>query len=232
MTAPGPGGGRAAGFSLVEMLVSLVVLGLAAVLLGGGIGQVRRGLDLASHGDERVDSVAAAQFLLRQRLAAMQPTSSADTDVEFAGLGEYVNFVGNPASRNAPDALQNYRLARDPDGDLVLFSLSTLDQRSDSSSRATVGWAAQPLLHRTEGLEIRYLGRSSFAPADGLVWQDNWTHRSVLPMLIRVRVTFPPGDSRAWPDLIVRPRGAVPAAVGCSPVSNPKGCPRVLAGAA
>lgn len=216
-----------AGFSLVEMLVSLVVLALAAVLLTNGIGWVGRSLDLAHQGDARVDSIATAQFLLRQRLAASQPVQDIQAgagNLDFVGLDNHIDFIAEPEDQAAPDAYQYYRIARDPDGDLTLFSVSTLDPKVDFHNAATVGWTAHPLVKGTAAIEIRYLGRSPFAPRDGLVWQDNWTHRTSMPLLVRVRVSFPEGDIRVWPDLIVHPRAAV------QDTCPPEGCPAAKAG--
>ncbi|WP_353229026.1 prepilin-type N-terminal cleavage/methylation domain-containing protein [Novosphingobium sp.] len=206
MTARGP---ASAGFSLIEMLVSLVVLGVTALLFAGGIGRVGQGLSLANQTDARVDLVATAQFVLRQRLAGIQPvpeTQTGNNSIDFVGLDGRVDFIADPADHDAPDALYYYRIARDPDGDLVLFSVNTLDQRIDVHNPATVGWTAHPLVPGTAGIEIRYLGRLSAGSTPGLMWQDNWTHRDTLPQLVRVRVSFPVGDTRVWPDLIVHPR--------------------------
>jgi general secretion pathway protein J len=224
---------RSAGFSLVEMLVSLVVVGLAAVLLAAGIGRIGLSINQANRGDSHIDTIATAQFTLRQRLAGIQPVfdpQAGATIIDFAGLDTRVDFIADPADHDAPDALHYYRIARDPDGDLMLFSINTLDQRADVHNPATVGWTAHPLVQGTAAIEIRYLGRSSFAPGQGLVWQDNWTHRGQLPQLVRVRVSFPQGDPRSWPDLIVHPRAAVPDA--CPPEATPDTCPRVTAATA
>ena len=224
MTARGP---ASAGFSLIEMLVSLVVLGVTALLFAGGIGRVGQGLSLANQTDARVDLVATAQFVLRQRLAGIQPvieTQSGGANLDFAGLDNRVDFIAGPADQAAPDALYYYRIARDPDGDLALFSVSTLDSRVDVHNPATVGWTAHPLVPGTAGIEIRYLGRSPYAPAQGLVWQDNWAHRDTLPQLVRVRVSFPVGDARMWPDLIVHPRATT--ADTCPPDALSGDCTR------
>ncbi|WP_420383915.1 PulJ/GspJ family protein [Novosphingobium sp.] len=225
MTVPNA---RTAGFSLIEMLVSLAVLGIAAALLATGIGRIGLSLDLADKGDSRVDTVATAQFVLRHRLASAVPVADAQAGagtIDFAGLDNRVDFLAEPAEGDRPDALHYFRIARDPGGDLTLFSANSLDQRVDAHNAATVGWTARPLVSGTAAIEIRYLGQNAYAPAQGLVWQDNWSHRATLPQLVRVRVSFPPGDPRTWPDLIVRPHGTVadpcavaPGDAGCAPV--------------
>ena len=53
-------GSETSGFSLIELLVALVVLGLAAVVMTVGVGRIGMSLNLANRGDDRLDSIAAA----------------------------------------------------------------------------------------------------------------------------------------------------------------------------
>jgi general secretion pathway protein J len=204
------------GFSLVEMLVALGVLGLAMVLLAGMIGQVGYGLTIWDRDDTQLADVAAAQFTLRQRLGAMQPVRDIQAGgdaIDAGGHGESVDFVAPAPDRDAPDALRRYRLARDAAGNLTLFSLSTLDARVDAHALSTAGWQPEPLMAGIARLEIRYWGRDPIAPtARSTAWQADWTRRTALPMLVMIRVSFPDGDRRAWPDLVIHPRAAVPEA--------------------
>jgi len=191
------------GFSLTEMLVALGVLSLGALLLAGTVGRVGYGLAVWEHDDARAADVAAAEFTLRQRLSAMQPvhdTQAGGGVVDVAGRTEAIDFVAPAPDRDAPDALRRYRLLRDAGGNLVLFSLSTLDVHTDPHGVATQGWKPETLLGGIAHMDIRYWGRD---PGAG-------TRRSALPMLVRISVRFPDGDTRVWPDLVIRPRAAVP----------------------
>ena len=68
------------------------------------------------------------------------------------------------------------------------------------------------LIANVESVELAYFGkdRSDKAP----VWHDQWKDQIALPQLVRVRVRFPSGDPRPWPDLVVAPR--IAADVGCT----------------
>jgi hypothetical protein len=55
------------------------------------------------------------------------------------------------------------------------------------------------VLRHVQGIAIAYL------PAKG-GWQDGWRNQPALPALIRIRVTFPKGDGRTWPELFIAPR--------------------------
>jgi general secretion pathway protein J len=204
---------RDAGFSLVEMLVSLAVMGMAAWLLAAGVQRIGLGLNIANRLDDRRDATATAQFLLRQRLAVIEPVSdpqSGGRSLDFTGHAESVDFIARAPDRAAPDALQRYRLQRNPDGDLVLLSLSTLDAHVDPHNRSADGWTPLPLLSGTTRLAIRYLGQNPLVAEQHSVWQADWPHRDSLPMLVRISVEFAPGDQRNWPDLVVHPLAATP----------------------
>ena len=64
------------------------------------------------------------------------------------------------------------------------------------------------LIDDISGLQIAYYGSLERDSAAG--WLDQWTGFRGLPQLIRVRVSFPPGDPRQWADLVIAPRLYVP----------------------
>ena len=39
-------------------------------------------------------------------------------------------------------------------------------------------------------------------------WCDDWRYAEILPRLVRLRVSFPDGDRRIWPDLVIAAKGA------------------------
>lgn len=202
------------GFSLAEMLVALAVLALAAVLLTAMVARVGLGVRIWQGEDRSGQDLAAAAFTLRQRLALMQPVGDAQAGsgtIDFDGTRSALDFIAPAPDREAPDALRRYRLVRDPAGNLVLYSLSTLDTRVDAHALATRGWTGEVLMSGITRLEIRYWGR-----AQGLQpgWQGVWTHRRALPQLVAIRVGFAENDRRAWPDLIVHPLAATREACG------------------
>ncbi len=211
------------GFSLVELLVALAVLALAATLLAALVARIGLGIEVMRRQDRTSADIADVAFALRQRLAAIAPLGdvrTVGTTVDFTGQRAQVEFVAPAPDHTGPDALQRYRLRRDPGGELALYRLSTLDIRTDAHAATVAGWQREPLLTGVERLEVRYWGRDPFfarlakANPDTAVptpssWQGQWQDRRALPQLIAVRVIFPAGDRRVWPDLIVRPEGAV-----------------------
>ena len=89
--------------------------------------------------------------------------------------------------------------------DLMVRAAPELGDDNQASNRSR-------LIANVESVELSYFGkrRSDRAPA----WHDRWTDEIGLPQLVRVRVRFPSGDTRLWPDLVVAPR--IAADVGCT----------------
>ena len=71
---------------------------------------------------------------------------------------------------------------------------------------------AEVLLHHLDGclpgdgverIELAYWPRPGSPGSPAPAWASAWAGND-LPLLIRLRVVFPPGDGRHWPDIVVR----------------------------
>ena len=200
---------RDAGFTLVEMLVSLAVVAMAALLMAIGVGRMGLDLSLSRRGDARLDDVVTAQFALRQRIELTFPAKDPQTGntLEFAGLGDSIDFIGKAPDNVGPDVLNRYRIRLAHDGTLTLYRVSTLTTTIDPRQPTTDGWAAVPLVKGVRALAISYFGARQGNNGNG--WQDAWVHRQTLPRLVRLRLDFPEGDERGWPELVVRLHAAI-----------------------
>ena len=199
---------RQAGFTLVEVLVSLVVVAMAAVLLTIGIGRIGLELGLSQRGDARLDTIATAQFELRQRIERTYPVKDPQTGntVDFSGTEKSLDFLGEAPGNVGPDALQRYRVKIARDGTLTLYRLSTLSTTANQREASTDGWQATPLVTGVHALGIRYFGPTP--ENTGNQWQPYWVHRATLPRLVRLTLDFNDGDARGWPDLVIRVHAA------------------------
>jgi general secretion pathway protein J len=143
-------------------------------------------------------------MLLRGRMERIFPATRFDkipTYADFSGNASSVTFLSPPRDIHAPSGLVRYTLTLAPNGDLVLLTLSDLAIDPKAPGNPLV------LLHNVQQIDIGYFG--VLPPDPVAAWHDQWQGRATLPLLIRVRVQFPPDDIRAWPDLLVKPYAMV-----------------------
>jgi general secretion pathway protein J len=192
---------RDGGFTLLETLVALVVLGFLVVGLTHG---VRTGLALWKAQSRRIGDVAdldAAQRTLRDMLSDIptNPASPAAGSATFDGGPYRLAFVGD-----LPTGLGTTRLANI---DLELkggrLILSWTPHRHEISSAPPPKPIETELVDGVKRLELAYWGAP--APGQPAAWQGQWQGAQP-PDLIRVRLLFADGDRRHWPDLVVAPQ--------------------------
>lgn len=195
-----------AGFTLIEMLVSLAVMGLLAGLLGAGLGSASILSQRAKATEASLDRVAAVQRLIRdrvERLSAVVRLDSADPIVDARGDAAEFRFFA-PAAGGALDAVRRYRLLREPSGALVLYSASALDDRVNLDAASLIGWDRTVLIDGVAEMTLGYFGTDP--NTGGRRWQSFWQQQSQPPDLVRIRLRLAGPHAPAWPDLIVRPR--------------------------
>lgn len=193
-----------AGFTLVELLVAFALFALISIMLAGGL---RFGVRAWEAGRARTDptnEVELAQNLLRRELSqAAAPLDGADAAHAFLGAPDRLAFSAPlPAAAAA--------------GEPYAFLLSAADDagRTDLALRwhlagapvstGEVGAGSAVLLEDIAAFELAFFGAS--APGQPPAWFDRWSGAAGLPKLIRMRVVFPAGDRRLWPDLFIAPR--------------------------
>ncbi|MBV9584091.1 MAG: prepilin-type N-terminal cleavage/methylation domain-containing protein [Alphaproteobacteria bacterium] len=212
MTHSGPPvgseGGRAGGFTLLEVVVALTVLGFLIIGLNAG---VRTGLGIWHRQTRQmteVAEVATTARVLRVLLAGIPVASAANIErgaplaISFGGTADRLRFVGD-----LPDGLG---LARRAEITLALkddrLVLSWIPRRFEQAGPPPSPTDAE-LTRGVTRLTFAYFGAPQ--PGEPSRWLARWDGPA-LPELIRVQVSFEHGDTRHWPDLIVAPQLAAP----------------------
>jgi general secretion pathway protein J len=192
-----------AGFTLVEMLVAVTLLGLAGAMIveGLAVGQHlwRTETVLATQGE----AVEAAQTLLRDRIERLRPITrfqEGKPHADLDGEADTFDFLALAPDAERPASLRRYDLSMSDDGDLVL---DAAPWRGGDERR-------QVLLHHVESLELAYFGATREDPQPQ--WRPSWSGQTEPPRLVRVRLTFGDADRRVWPDLIVQPAATADSA--------------------
>ena len=197
------------GVALVEALASLVVVGMIGLMIIEGVGEGRRAGGRIDARASAAEAVEAAQASLRGRIEQVYPATLYEVtpeNVDFSGGRDRLAFISSPPQAERPSPLRRYALQVDRAGDLVLASVSEVDPEVKSAA------ARQVLLSGVQALDLAYFGAAT--PDQVRRWRPSWDQQALPPELVRVRVLFKPGDRRAWPDLVVRPRVTIDA--GCN----------------
>ena len=199
------------GFTLVELLVSMVILSLIMVGLLGALRSVGvTGERIDAH-LRRSDDLQLAAAFLRQALSRVlaeprMPGVQASQPPPLVGGGSELVWVGAMPARFGVGGLYRFRLSLEVEGPQPGLHLQFLPYQWPATK---VDWGSvesRLLLPEAERLQLRFLGGE---PGDG--WVAGWQHAERLPQLVSVSWTV---AGRGWPSLIVRP--ATHSAAGSS----------------
>ncbi len=186
---------RQAGFTLLEVLVALSVLGFLVLGLAQGVRFGLGALDSQARLLDRTGDLDVADRALRRIVAQLVPTDEArlpglrGTARGFEGVTEL------PAAAALPTRQAVVALGVDGARRLVLRWTPHLRARRLGPPPAP---EESELLRGVERVEIAYWS------AAGGGWLPTWT-RAELPDLVRFRLVFSPGDRRRWPDIVAAP---------------------------
>lgn len=185
---------RSAGFTLVEVLIVLAILGLVLVMLGEALRIGLHGTETFARAVRMQSDMEPVERALRHMIERMDP-----------GL-----YPDPPVVRGSSEAIAFTTELPDPDTGVTL----TADVRLEAASGRLILWwtphtrgvpfVAPPpprrkvLLEHVAGLSISYAARGA-----GTAWLSGWT-RQAMPGLVRLRVVPMEGEP-TWPPIVVRP---------------------------
>ncbi len=195
------------GFTLVELLVALVILGLLMGALYGAFRFSARALEAARQRSERLEEFAAASAFLRERLSAAEnvliATGPRSQTASFTGTAQTLAFVAPMPAEISYGGLYYFRLAFDSTAgatrlDLALYRTREIFSLEDAADRRTrfIFPGYRPV--------FRYYGREEPAPDAPTSWHEEWPARGWLPQLVEIRL-IPLDPERTsphpWPPL-------------------------------
>lgn len=208
---------RSCGFTLVELLVTLTVLGLFFVMLTGALRLGSRTWEVEQARSAALGEMEAVHSFIRRILTQAQPAviprpPEASPAPALIGAADGVGFI-------AP--MPPYLSAVD------VAAISLQIDRSNQLSRLIVTWTpwishalapdttqsrATVLVDNVRKVEFSYFGPVEEV-GDMPRWNDEWRSTLSMPWLVRMRLVT--NDAAAWPDLIVALRHAdVPWRIG------------------
>ena len=196
------------GFTLVEMLVALILLGLVFLLLLSALQFATKAWN--SSEESHTSRVVAVQSLIRNLISEARPVMiEADESTP-----RHAMFIGGPTSLSFVAPMPPYLgLGGFYEVTIALSEGNEVGGQVEMSwhaFRRTGPFSSDPLAEKhvtlLEGvteLNLAYFGKPH--PGQPAQWYDSWRNVQVLPELVRIRVKLV-GKDDVWPELEVAPK--------------------------
>jgi general secretion pathway protein J len=215
-----------AGFTLLELLVALLLLGMISTMALGGVRLGARTWETVTAKAGENGRMQTVRAFLARELAQAVPVLVTDGGgvrlLAYEGDRESLVFVAPLAPHFGLGGFQRLELSitdDDPAAGKQLILNRRLFYRDDGlDAAAEEEDELHILLEGVEEAEFAYRegGR------DGGGWSSDWRDRDELPALVRLRITFKDGRKAVWPDLLVA--GRITTLPGCLPAEAGSGC--------
>lgn len=176
------------GFALVDVLVSLALLGVISTLMIVFLGQARTMLRVQSATQMQMEADAAARFL-ETTIAAAEPIpllqSSPDKVIYFYGDGAQIRFSGVQAVGFGSSALREISVSLQDGVEGTATKSLVIGQklRRGETAEADLELRTVKLIDGVASLQIEYLDASTGA------WSPLWDAKRLLPIAVRFKMS-------------------------------------------
>ena len=186
---------RRNGFTLLEVLAALAVLGLLSGLLAASVRLVLRARTTEARVLHQREDLDATDRTLRTLIAGMEPGAIGAAPL-IAGSADRLAFSAVlPQGAGIPGAA-DLLLAVAPDHRLVLRY---------TPHRHVRPLGPPPPVHEATLLEgVTRLDLAYWPRTPPWGWIGTWDG-PLLPALVRIRIVLPAGDPRHWPEIVAAP---------------------------
>ena len=191
---------RRAGFSLIELIVALALMGMVSAILSGGLTLVRRGAKASERAADHTETMIRVDGLLRRQLEHALRLSWGEPrkrSYVFEGTPERLRFVS--VQPDYPVSQGVYLNAFEAGGD-GRHVLRYARQQFDPTLTAFPAVDANPTVLAESPASF------TFSYYQGGRWRDSWTNMQAMPSLVRLRASDPETGALVWPDIVVRLR--------------------------
>lgn len=197
------------GFTLLELLISLTLLGLILVLLFGGLRLSVRSWDSVQKRVDTLNSVRSVESFLRREMERVYPyrwKAGLPQRLAFVGERHKLFFVAPLPSRIGVGGLYaiTLELEQTADGRRLTWKQVPVDPSMQDFSTLEPVKEMQLVgaeLNAVDDIWLSYFGRETETAAPR--WVERWDSVVTLPQLIRIQVRF--ADGSEWPDFVVAP---------------------------
>jgi general secretion pathway protein J len=190
------------GFTLLELLIALTLLGLITVMLYGGLHFAIRGAESGERRAEISEQVRLIESFIRREVSQIYPlvwsSKEGKQRVAFKGRSEALHFAAIlPAHRGEGGLyLVSIEAVHNQQDYQLIFSYRLA--RPEIQDFETASQERVVLVDDIERVEFLYYGRQE--KEDEARWHSRWKDRNNLPQLVRLRLKT---VSLVWPDLVI-----------------------------
>jgi len=187
---------QANGFTLLELLVALTVLGFLFVGLAQGMHFGLLAWGTEARLTRNTDGFSNVDDVLRHIIEGADPGTDIDPAPFIGSRGELDCITELPSAVTAtPNRRMRVMVRVDPDHRLMLRWRPYVHAIAIGSAPAPT---ETELLRGVSQIELAF-----WQPSSG--WVGAWRSPD-LPRLVRIRLLFPAGDPRHWPDIVAAPQ--------------------------
>lgn len=197
---------RQRGFTLVELVLAMALLGVMLLLLYSGLSFALRGWDAAGASGQATADRRLGENFLRREVMELFPMRWKDPmvyKIAFSGEPQRMRFVSSRAPGLAQGGLSLVGVAVEGDPrthtrGLVMRRAMPDDEANDFSPLDRAG-EPSVLVANVSSVSFSYFGaQSDFATPR---WEDSWDYQR-LPLLVRLRMKA--ADGSPLPEIVVR----------------------------
>lgn len=201
---------RQSGFTLIEVLIAMTLLGVMVVLLFSSLRIAAESWDAGDKKIVQVNKKAIVYQFFKQHLTNMQSVKikpeveegqePLEPRMVFDGETQRIRFVSALPLSSAKKGLQTFEVFLDSQSNTIWVKLTPFitgkllltDSNQSSASEQVI------LVDHVKDFKIAYLARSQNNV--GVGWQDIWLGGASMPDLIKVSILL--DDGKFWPDMI------------------------------
>ncbi len=206
---------RQRGFTLLEILIAMTLLGLLMAMLFGGLRLGTRAWEASDVRSADLARLEAVQGFIRRSLTGAYPllrTGDDDTKrrIAFTGGAQAVAFTALMPAHFGVGGFYTITLTVEDgvDGARLVFRRQLYrsgdEEAPPPAPAGTDEEKEKILLDGISKAEFSYFGIADKEETPS--WRDEWQDPKSLPDLVRLSVTFADSDKRPWPDLVIAPR--------------------------
>lgn len=194
------------GFTLIEVLIAMTLLGIMVVLLFGSMRICAESWEKGEIKIEEVNQVAVVYNFFQRHLSAAKPlwddfTVAGERSFTFQGNSEFVQFVsGFPASAGRA-GLQLFTIKAQEEDQEQIIKVSLVPFYPSVEGEA-LPREEVTLIKNVSKFSLAYLGANETQDdAAENLWQEEWLNQETQPRLVKIHIELENGIY--WPDMVI-----------------------------